>query len=51
MKAMTLKEYVEKYEHAVVECAYCGRKLAEPDVHWIGCCPLCENCYRRLKKE
>lgn len=47
MGFVTLKDYIER--HGVVECAYCGRKLSEIDVHWLGCCPLCSECHMILR--
>lgn len=50
MGFITLKEYVERRKWAVVECAYCGKQLSEDQVVWLGCCPLCPDCYRGLMR-
>lgn len=50
MPFITLKEYVERQESAVLECAYCGKRLSEDQVVWLGCCPLCRDCYRGLMR-
>ncbi len=50
MPFISLKEYVERHKVAIIECAYCGRPLSEVEAVWIGCCPLCRDCYRGLMR-
>ncbi len=50
MRAITLKEYVERHEIVILQCAYCGKRLSEMDVVWLGCCPLCSDCYSHLRR-
>ncbi len=30
------------------ECSYCGKKLSEVDAIFIGCCPVCRDCYEQM---
>jgi len=30
------------------ECAFCGRRISQDETEWIGCCPVCRPCYRRI---
>jgi len=35
----------------VFECSFCGRKLSQDEMKFIGCCPVCKRCYRHLMKK
>ncbi len=50
MGFITLKEYVERHEIIILQCAYCGKRLSEDQVVWLGCCPLCRDCHKALRK-
>ena len=49
VKAVTLKEYVERHEIAVVQCSYCGKRLNGDKAIWLGCYPLCSDCYMNFR--
>ncbi|DBA54647.1 TPA_asm: hypothetical protein GahPV1_gp10 [Geoglobus ahangari pleomorphic virus 1] len=33
------------------ECAFCGSKISEGELVLLGCCPLCKDCYGRLRRK